>query len=75
MMNVGKRVAAVIYMGYVQGPEKVNYICMKTMHAGTMDRGFTVYRMNLHHREVRFNFYGLLSHVKTTVTTKHEQGM
>jgi hypothetical protein len=34
-----------IYMCDVQGPEKVTDICMKTMHAGTMDRGFTV----LHH--------------------------
>jgi hypothetical protein len=32
----------VIYMGNVQGPEKVNYTCMKTVHAGTIDRGFTV---------------------------------
>jgi len=30
-------------MGDVQGPEKVNDTCMKTMHAGTMDRGFTLY--------------------------------
>jgi hypothetical protein len=28
-------------MGDVQGPEKVNNTCMKTMHAGTMDRGFS----------------------------------
>jgi Tfp pilus assembly protein PilX len=27
----------------VQGPEKVNDTCMKTMHVGTMDRGFTLY--------------------------------
>jgi hypothetical protein len=33
----------VIYMGDVQGPEKVNDTCVKTMHAGMMDRGFTVY--------------------------------
>jgi hypothetical protein len=32
----------VIYMGDVQGPEKVNNTCMKTKHAGMMDRGFTV---------------------------------
>jgi hypothetical protein len=32
----------VIYMGDVQGPEKVNDTCVKTMHAGTMDRGFTL---------------------------------
>jgi hypothetical protein len=29
-------------MGDVQRPEKVNDTCMKTMHAGMMDRGFTV---------------------------------
>jgi hypothetical protein len=32
----------VIYMGDVQGPEKVNDTCVTTMHAGMMDRGFTV---------------------------------
>jgi hypothetical protein len=37
----------VTYMGDVQGPEKVNDTCMKTMHAGTMDRGFTVYMSTL----------------------------
>jgi hypothetical protein len=31
-----------IYIGDVQGPEKVNDTCVKTMHAGTMYRGFTV---------------------------------
>lgn len=29
-------------MGNVQGPEKVNYSCVKTMHVGMIDRGFTV---------------------------------
>jgi hypothetical protein len=29
-------------MGNVQGPEKVNGPCVKTVHLGTMDRGFTV---------------------------------
>jgi hypothetical protein len=33
----------VIYMDDVQGPEKVNDTCMKTVHAGTQDRGFSVY--------------------------------
>jgi hypothetical protein len=33
----------VIYVGDVQEPEKVNDTCMKTVHAGTMDRGFTVF--------------------------------
>jgi hypothetical protein len=33
----------VIYKSDVQGPEKVNDTCMKTMYAGMMDRGFTVY--------------------------------
>jgi hypothetical protein len=37
----------VIYMGDVKGQEKVNNTCVKTMHAGKMDRGFTV----LVHRE------------------------
>jgi hypothetical protein len=30
-------------MGDVQGPEKVTDTRMKTMHAGIMGRGFTVY--------------------------------
>jgi hypothetical protein len=29
-------------MGDVQGPEKVNDTCVKTLHVGTMDRGFIV---------------------------------
>jgi hypothetical protein len=29
-------------MGDVQGPEKLNDTCVKTMHMGTMARGFTV---------------------------------
>jgi hypothetical protein len=29
-------------MGYVQGLEKVNNTYMKTVHVGTMNRGFTV---------------------------------
>jgi hypothetical protein len=33
----------VIYMGNIQGPEKVNDTCLKTTLAGTMDRGFTVH--------------------------------
>jgi hypothetical protein len=32
----------VIYMDDVQGLEEVKDTCMKTMHAGTMDRGFIV---------------------------------
>jgi hypothetical protein len=32
----------VIYMGDIQGPEKVNNTCVKTVHAGMMDIGFTV---------------------------------
>jgi hypothetical protein len=30
-------------MGVVPGPEKMNDTCRKTVHMGTMDRGFTVY--------------------------------
>jgi hypothetical protein len=30
-------------MSDVQGPEKGNDTCGKTMHAGTIDRSFTVY--------------------------------
>jgi hypothetical protein len=33
-------------MGYVQGPEKVNNTCVKSMHAGMVDRGFSV--VNVH---------------------------
>jgi hypothetical protein len=29
-------------MGIVAGPEKMKNTCGKTMHTGTMDRGFTV---------------------------------
>jgi hypothetical protein len=29
-------------MGEVQGPKKVNDTCMKTVHAETTDKGFTV---------------------------------
>jgi hypothetical protein len=29
-------------MGDVQGPEKMNDTCRKTMHSGMMDRGFSV---------------------------------
>jgi len=32
----------VTYMGNIQGPENVNKTCVKTVHVGTMDRGFTV---------------------------------
>jgi hypothetical protein len=32
----------VIYIGDVQGPEKMNNACMRTMHVGAMDSGFTV---------------------------------
>jgi hypothetical protein len=31
----------VIYMSYVQRPQKVNDTCVKTMNVGTMDRGYT----------------------------------
>jgi hypothetical protein len=31
-----------IYMGDVHRPKQVKDTCMKTLHAGTMDRGFTV---------------------------------
>jgi len=37
----------VIYMGDVQGPEKVNNTCVKTMHVGMMGRGFTVYKFQM----------------------------
>jgi hypothetical protein len=30
-------------MGDIQGPEKINNICRKTIHKGLMGRGFTVY--------------------------------
>jgi hypothetical protein len=44
MMNMGiQYLWESIYMGDVQGPEKVNDSCMKTMHARMMDRGFTVF--------------------------------
>lgn len=33
----------VIYMGDACGPENVCNTCMKTVHVGSMDRGFTVY--------------------------------
>jgi hypothetical protein len=29
-------------MNDVHGPDKVNDTCMETMHAGMLDRGFTV---------------------------------
>jgi hypothetical protein len=29
-----------LFMGDVQGPEKVNDACMKTVCVGTVDRGF-----------------------------------
>jgi hypothetical protein len=32
----------VLYMGNVQGPEKVNDTCVKIMHEGMMDKGITV---------------------------------
>jgi hypothetical protein len=32
----------VIYLDDVQGPEKVNDTCVKTMHVGMMDSGITV---------------------------------
>jgi hypothetical protein len=35
-------------MGDVEGPEKANDTCVKTMHAGMMDRGFTVSRSVAH---------------------------
>jgi hypothetical protein len=34
----------VIFVGDVQGPEKVHNTCVKTMHAGSIDKGFTVLR-------------------------------
>jgi hypothetical protein len=30
-----------VYMDDLQGPEKINYTCRKTMHRGPMDRSFT----------------------------------
>jgi hypothetical protein len=33
----------IMYMGNVQGPEKVNDSCVKTVHAEMIYRGFTVY--------------------------------
>jgi hypothetical protein len=41
-MRENNSLEKVTYMGNVQGPEKVNDTCLKTMHVGTMDRGFTV---------------------------------
>jgi hypothetical protein len=35
-----------VYMGDFMGPDKVNDTCGKTMHTGTMDRGFTVFIIN-----------------------------
>jgi hypothetical protein len=35
----------VIYIGDIQEPEKVNGTCLKAMHVGTMDRGFTAIRI------------------------------
>jgi hypothetical protein len=32
-----------MYMGNVQGPEKVNDSCVKTVHAEMIYRGFSVY--------------------------------
>jgi hypothetical protein len=43
-MRENDRCGKVIYMSDVQGPEKVNDICMKTLHVGTMDRGFILMR-------------------------------
>jgi hypothetical protein len=37
----------VIYIGDVQGQEKVKNTCMETMHAGMMNRGFTVLHAEL----------------------------
>jgi hypothetical protein len=33
-------------MGDIQGLEKVNNTCVKTMHVGTMDKGFSVSKHN-----------------------------
>jgi hypothetical protein len=35
-------------MGDVQGPEKENYACVKTVHAGMMNRGSTVIERRIH---------------------------
>jgi hypothetical protein len=43
-MRENDRCGKVIYMSDAQGPEKVNDICMKTLHVGTMDRGFVLMR-------------------------------
>jgi hypothetical protein len=49
MMNVGNdNCGKVTYMGNLQGPKKENDTCVKTMHVGTMDRGFTVYNYLLY---------------------------
>jgi hypothetical protein len=37
-------------MDDVQGPEKVNDNCVKTIYEGTMDRGFTVHTGMLYFR-------------------------
>jgi hypothetical protein len=42
-MQENARCRKVIYIGDGQGPENMKVTCMKTMHTGTMDRGFTVY--------------------------------
>jgi hypothetical protein len=39
----------VIYIGNIQGPEKVKDTCVKTVHANTMDRGFTVLKITSLH--------------------------
>jgi hypothetical protein len=46
----------VIYMDDVQGPEKVNNTCMKTMHKGMMDRGFTVPLIKNLNYDLKFPF-------------------
>jgi len=46
-------------MGDVQGPEKVNDTCMKTMHVRMMDRGFSV--LAFHENEYKDNKLGLTS--------------
>jgi hypothetical protein len=45
----------VLYMCDIQGPEKVSHTCVNTMHAGMMDRVFTVYEISLHPHLRQYN--------------------
>jgi hypothetical protein len=43
-MEAGKN--SVIYMGLISGPNKADDTCGPTTVTGTMDRGFTVHKIN-----------------------------